>query len=153
MGGWIPEGVRSQRRDLRSGIRAARRSVGDAATLNRPRVAGAAAVVGDRIVVVGGQADGRLIDTTEVFDGKRWSDGADIPTPREHVAAASDGRFVYVVGGRAMSPDKNSAALERYDPADDRWQRLPDMPTGRGGSRPRSRTAISSRSAGRPRRA
>ena len=101
--------------------------------LNRPRVAGAAAVVGDRIVVVGGQADGRLVKTTEVFDGKRWSDGADIPTPREHLAAASDGKFVYAVGGRALSPDKNTAALERYDPEADRWQRLPDMPTPRGG--------------------
>ena len=35
--------------------------------------------------------------------------------------------------GAALSPDKNSAALERYDPAADRWQRLPDMPTARGG--------------------
>ena len=104
--------------------------------LNRPRAAGAAAVVGDRIVVVGGQADGRLVDTTEVFDGERWSDGADIPTPREHLAAASDGRFVYAVGGRALSPDKNTAALERYDPEADRSATDgpgSDMPTARGG--------------------
>jgi N-acetylneuraminic acid mutarotase len=84
-------------------------------------------------VVVGGQADGHLVETTEVFDGKRWSAGANLPTPREHLAAASDGRFLYAVGGRALSPDKNSPALERYDPATDRWQRLPDMPTARGG--------------------
>ena len=101
--------------------------------LRRPRAAGAAAVVGDRIVVMGGQDDGRLLDTTEVFDGKRWSEAANIPTPREHLAAASDGEFVYAVGGRALGPDKNSAALERYDPADDSWQALPDMPTARGG--------------------
>jgi non-specific serine/threonine protein kinase len=100
---------------------------------NRPRGAAAAAVVGDRIVVVGGQANGRMVGTTEVFDGQQWTEGADIPTPREHLAAASDGQFVYVVGGRALSPDKNSAALERYDPARDRWQRLRDMPTARGG--------------------
>ena len=43
------------------------------------------------------------------------------------------GDYLYAVGGRALSPDKNSAALERYDPATDRWQRLPDMPTARGG--------------------
>ena len=107
--------------------------MGELPSLNRPRAAGAAAVVGDRIVVVGGQADGRLVDTTEVFDGKRWRVGANIPTPREHLAAVSDGHFVYAVGGRALSPDKNSAALERYDPATDKWQRLPDMPTARGG--------------------
>ena len=102
-------------------------------SLNRPRAAGAAAVVGDRIVVVGGQADGRLVDATEVFDGKQWKVAADIPSPREHLAAASDGKFVYAVGGRRLSPDKNSPALERYDPANDSWQQLPDMPTARGG--------------------
>ena len=111
-------------------------------------------MVGDRIVVVGGQADGRLVKTTEVFDGKRWSDGADIPTPREHLAAASDGQFVYVVGGRALSPDKNTAALERYDPA-----RRPLAATARHADsawrtrRPRSSPAICSQSAARPRRA
>jgi non-specific serine/threonine protein kinase len=84
-------------------------------------------------VVVGGQAHKRLVDTTEVFDGKRWSSGAKIPTAREHLAAVSDGRYLYAVGGRALSPDKNSPALERYDPAGDRWQRLPDMPSARGG--------------------
>ena len=34
------------------------------------RAAGAAAVVDDKIVVVGGQADGELVAPTEVFDGK-----------------------------------------------------------------------------------
>jgi non-specific serine/threonine protein kinase len=133
IGGWVPRGsdpsaeVSGRVFALRAGrwVRLP--------SLERPRAAGAAAVVGGRIVVVGGQADDRLVETTEVFDGKRWSVGANIPTPREHVAAASDGRFVYAVGGRALSPDKNSPALERYDPATDRWQRLPDMPTARGG--------------------
>jgi len=133
MGGWIPAGsdpsakVSDQVFVLRGGTWERLPS------LNRPRAAGAAAVVDDQIVVVGGQSDGRLVDSTEVFDGERWKAGKDIPTPREHLAAASDGRFLYAVGGRALSPDKNSAALERYDPAADRWQRLPDMPTARGG--------------------
>ena len=132
MGGWIPKG-RTEREGHRPRVRPARRTLGRAALPARPRAAGAAAVVGDRIVVAGGQADGRLIDTTEVFDGKQWRAGANIPTPREHLAAVSDGDYVYAVGGRALSPDKNSAALERYDPATDRWQQLPDMPTARGG--------------------
>jgi N-acetylneuraminic acid mutarotase len=133
IGGWIPKGsdqsaVESDRVfALRDGRWA------QLPSLRRPRVAGAAAVVGDRIVVTGGQSGGRLIDTTEVFDGKQWSEGANIPTPREHLAAASDGDYLYAVGGRALSPDKNSAALERYDPATDRWQKLPNMPSARGG--------------------
>ena len=133
IGGWITEGIGSKRRDQRPGVRAARDGGKSCPPCSGPRAAGAAAVVGDRIVVVGGQDDGRLLDTTEVFDGKKWSIGAKIPTPREHLAAASDGRFAYAVGGRTLSSDKNSAALERYDPATDSWQRLPDMPNARGG--------------------
>jgi predicted Ser/Thr protein kinase len=133
IGGWIPKGsdpsaeITDRVFALRNGRWA------ELPSLTRPRAAGAAAVVGDRIVVAGGQADGRLIDTTEVFDGEGWSTGAKIPTPREHLAAVSDGDYLYAVGGRALSPDKNSAALERYDPAADRWQRLADMPNARGG--------------------
>ena len=133
MGGWIPRGsdpsaIESARvYALRNG------SWHQLASLNRPRVAGAAAVVGDRIVVVGGQSKKKLLDTTEVFDGKRWSVVANIPTAREHLAAVTDGRYVYAVGGRALSPDKNSAALQRYDPEANAWQKLPSMPTARGG--------------------
>ena len=76
-------------------------------SLNHPRAAAAAAVVGDKIVVVGGQADGKLVAETEVFDGEGWKDVAEIPTPREHLGAASDGRYVYAVGGRELSADKN----------------------------------------------
>jgi non-specific serine/threonine protein kinase len=133
MGGWEPKGS-----DPAGEISARAYALRDGEwvpmpSLNRPRAAGAAAVVGDRIVVVGGQDGGRLIGTTEVFDGERWTVTDSIPTPREHLAAASDGRFVYVVGGRALSPDKNTAAVERYDPDRDRWTRLADMPTARGG--------------------
>jgi non-specific serine/threonine protein kinase len=101
--------------------------------LLHPRAAGAAAVVGDNIIVVGGQdANGELIATSEIFDGKRWRTAADIPTLREHLAAASDGTYLYAVGGRALSADKNTAALERYDPRTNRWEQLPAMPTARG---------------------
>ena len=42
---------------------------------------GAAGVVGDKIVVVGGQADHQLVAQTEVFDGTKWTDVAPMPTP------------------------------------------------------------------------
>lgn len=74
----------------------------------------------------------KLIATTEIFDGTRWRTAAAIPTPREHLAAASDGTYLYAVGGRALSADKNTAALERYDPNANRWEPLPPMPTPRG---------------------
>jgi serine/threonine protein kinase len=101
--------------------------------LNAARAAGAAAVVGNKIVVAGGQANHQLVPTTEVFDGTRWTVGAPIPTPRDHLAAVSDGRYYYAIGGRELSADKNLGAFERYDPTTNTWQGLPALPTPRGG--------------------
>ena len=98
-------------------------------SLNHARAAAAAAVVGDKIVVVGGQAKGKLVPQTEVFDGERWTDKADIPTPREHLGAASDGRYVYAVGGRALAADKNSgrsSATTRSPTAGPSCRTMPD---------------------------
>ena len=94
---------------------------------------GAAAVVGDKIVVAGGQADHQLVASTEVFDGTKWTDVAAMPTPRDHLAAVAGGRYFYAVGGRALSADKNLGAVERYDPVANQWTRLPGLPTPRGG--------------------
>lgn len=101
-------------------------------SLTHARAASAAAVVGDKLVVTGGQNAKQLVAQTEVFDGQSWKDAADLPTPREHLAAVSDGKYVYTVGGRFLSADKNSAAFERFDPSSGEWTRLVDMPTPRG---------------------
>jgi N-acetylneuraminic acid mutarotase len=133
LGGWIPSGA-SLDATASNRVFALRNGAWvELPKMNHPRAAGAAAVVGNKLVVVGGQASGQLVKTTEVFDGKSWKDVADIPTPRDHLAAASDGKYVYAVGGRSLSADKNSGALERYDPATDSWTKLPAMPTPRGG--------------------
>ncbi len=100
--------------------------------LQNARAASAAAVVGDKLVVVGGQNDKQLVKPTEVFDGESWTQAADIPTAREHLAAVSDGVYVYAVGGRNLSADENSAAFERFNPASGTWDKLTDMPTARG---------------------
>ena len=101
-------------------------------SLTHARAAAAAAVVGDKLVVVGGQNEKQLVPQTEVFDGESWKEAADLPTPREHLAAVSDGVYVYTVGGRFLSADKNSAAFERFDPESGEWTKLVDMPTPRG---------------------
>src|ERR1700757_145573 len=100
--------------------------------LTHARAAPAAAVVGDKLVAVGGQNAKQLVPQTEVFDGSSWRDAADMPTPREHLAAVSDGNYVYTVGGRFLSSDKNSSALERFDPGSGAWTKLVGMPTPRG---------------------
>ena len=133
MGGWIPRGstldaVTSNR------VFALRTDKWvELPALHHPRAAGAAAVVGDRIVVAGGQANHQLVPSTEVFDGTSWVDVASIPTPRDHLAGATDGKYFYAVGGRDLSADKNIGAVERYDPATNQWARMPDLPTPRGG--------------------
>lgn len=100
--------------------------------LQHARAAPAAAVVDDKLVVFGGQNDKQIVPQTEVFDGEAWTSAADMPTPREHLAAVSDGVYVYTVGGRVLSSDENSAAFERFDPESGNWETLPDMPTPRG---------------------
>jgi hypothetical protein len=133
IGGWVPAGsvldavVSDRVFALRNG------SWVELPRLRHARAAGAAAVVGDKIVVTGGQANHQLVGATEVFDGSSWSDVAPMPTLRDHLAGVSDGRYFYAVGGRALSADKNVAAVERYDPAANRWTRLPALPTPRGG--------------------
>lgn len=102
------------------------------AGLTHARAAPAAAVVGDKLVVAGGQNAKQLVGQTEVFDGSSWRDASNMPTPREHLAAASDGTYMYTIGGRFLSADKNSAAFERFDPQAGTWTTLVDMPTPRG---------------------
>ncbi|OBF88006.1 protein kinase [Mycobacterium sp. 852002-51163_SCH5372311] len=101
-------------------------------SLKHARVAPAAAVVGDKLVAVGGQSAKQLVPQTEVFDGSSWKDAADMPTPREHLAAVSDGTYLYAIGGRFLSASKNTAALEQFDPASGKWTKLVGMPTPRG---------------------
>ena len=94
--------------------------------LLQPRAAAAATVVGDRIVVAGGVgANGKLLDTTEIFDGNSWTLGAEIPTPRQMLSAASDGKLMYAVGGTNGTSDLPT--VEAYDPAANSWTTLPDL--------------------------
>ena len=133
MGGWVPEGPELTAETSRRVYELRGRSWVRLADMRSPRAAGAAAVVGDKLVVVGGQADGRLVPSTEIFDGERWTAGADMPTAREHLAAVSDKRFVYAIGGRDLKASANLGALERYDPEADEWTPLASMPRALGG--------------------
>ena len=59
--------------------------------------------MGNKIVVVGGRTAGTSpaeVIPTEIFDGTSWHDAAGIPVPGDHLAAVSDGTYLYTVGGR-----------------------------------------------------
>ena len=104
----------------------------DGPELHHARAAGAAAVVGNKIVVAGGRTgvpQDQLVTATEVFDGTSWQDYADIPIPGDHLAAASDGTYLYAVGGRKITATTPTAAVQRFDPNTDRWTPLPAMPS------------------------
>jgi N-acetylneuraminic acid mutarotase len=104
----------------------------EAPALHHARGAGAAAVVGDKIVVVGGRTGGTSpqdVAPTEVFDGTSWHDAAPIPIPGDHLAAASDGRYLYVVGGRKLEVTASTAAVQRFDPTAGRWTQLTPAPS------------------------
>jgi non-specific serine/threonine protein kinase len=103
----------------------------DAPELHHARGAGAAAVVRNKIVVVGGRTAGTSpaeVIPTEIFNGTSWHDAAGIPVPGDHLAAASDGTYLYTVGGRRFEAASNTAAVQRFDPAANRWTQLKDAP-------------------------
>ena len=99
----------------------------------------AVAVVGGEIHAVGGASSfggrSRLHGAHEAFDpaGRRWTRLPELPDPRDHLAAAGDGDKLFVVGGRKLSLETNSARLDVYDAATKRWSRGADLPTTRGG--------------------
>ncbi len=90
----------------------------------------AAAVVGDRFYVLGGD-DGRgSVATNYEYDPRSnsWAVRAPMPTARSAPMAAVIAGRIYVAGG---SPDSVGRTLEAYDPATDAWTSLPPMPTPR----------------------
>jgi N-acetylneuraminic acid mutarotase len=108
----------------------------DGPPLGHPRGAGGAAVVGDKIVVVGGRTGNpeQLVTQTEVYDGTSWRDAAKIPVPGDHLAVTADSRYLYAVGGRKFTASSNTDAVQRYDPQASRWTILTPTPQPVGGA-------------------
>jgi len=107
----------------------------DGPPLHHARGAAAAAVVGNKIVVVGGRtgASQQLVKPTEIFDGTSWHDAKAIPVPGNHLAAASDGTYLYAVGGHQISETSSTTAVQRFDPATGKWTQLPRMQAAASG--------------------
>ena len=56
-----------------------------------------------------------------------WLSGSPLPEPRTEVAAATVGGRIVVAGGFLVN-GANSRRVDAYDPRDDTWERLPDLP-------------------------
>ena len=103
-----------------------------AAPLPEPRGAGAAAWDGSRIVYAGGVGPGGVSGAVFAFEGGTWSQVARLATPREHLAATSDGEgSVFVLGGRVGGLDANLATADLVQ--EDSATEIGELPTRRGG--------------------
>ncbi len=92
-----------------------------------------AAVIGDRLYAAGGAVDGTALTTLEVYDftTERWSPGPPMRVAREHLGGAATKTAFYVLAGRAPG---NLTVAERYVPAKNAWEPLPDLKRSRGGT-------------------
>ena len=108
----------------------------DGPPLGHARGAGGAAVVGDKIIVVGGRTGNpeQLVTQTEVYDGTSWRDAGDIPVPGDHLAVAADSSYLYAVGGCKFSASSNTDVVQCYDPKANRWTALTPTPQPVGGA-------------------
>jgi N-acetylneuraminic acid mutarotase len=98
------------------------------------RMNAAAAVVGGKIYVMGGEYDtvNRWLAVVEEYDAETdtWATKASLPAGRRYHTAAAVGGKVYVFGGQNSSPGTVSTTYE-YDPVGDTWTTKASMPTGR----------------------
>jgi len=94
----------------------------------------AAAVVGGRIYVIGGEYDigDRWLTVVEEYNpvSDTWMTKASLPAGRRFHTAAAVGGKIYVFGGQNSSFGTVSTTYE-YDPVADSWTTKASMPTGR----------------------
>ncbi len=107
-------------------------SVSALAPMPAPNSAHAAVAHAGRLHVLGGSGDGQAGYTHYVFDpaAGSWSDGAPLLRAVRYAAAASDGTYIYLIGGDTT----DLITVQRYEPASNLWTEAPIMDTGRGGA-------------------
>jgi N-acetylneuraminic acid mutarotase len=104
------------------------------------RGAGAAVTIGDKLYMIdggpnpylAGEETGPPRPRLEVFDfrSRSWSVAAPPPVGVHHTGAAVLDGKIYLAGGR-YGDEASVAIFDRYDPATDRWTRLPELPQGK----------------------
>ena len=85
---------------------------------------------------VGGIDETRSI-TADLFrldpSAGSWQKIGAMPTARDHLRLEAVGSRLYAISGRKDDLRHNLSVTERYDIASNRWQRVADIPQGRGG--------------------
>jgi N-acetylneuraminic acid mutarotase len=103
------------------------------------RGAGGAALVDNKIYFFGGMNYNRdwsapntwALDLGNLAAG--WVSRAPLVNPRNHVAAAAIGGYVYAIGGQHHQEENQVAQrdIDRYDPVTNTWQKVAELPTVR----------------------
>ena len=77
----------------------------------------AAAVSGDRVVVLGGEEERGTIAEVELYDpaARKWSRLPDMPSPRHGLGATALGNRVYAIEGGTSPGFSFSAKLEALE--------------------------------------
>ncbi|MBV9413133.1 MAG: protein kinase, partial [Acidimicrobiia bacterium] len=133
LGGFVPEGGNLTAQASNKVFALEGNAWVEKPAMNAPRAAGAAAVVGNDLIVVGGQANGQLLTFSEIFDGTQWTQAPGMPTPRQDLAAVADDHFLYAIGGRTLAADKNLSTFEQFEPSTGKWRTGPAMSSPRSG--------------------
>ncbi|MDA2922189.1 galactose oxidase [Patescibacteria group bacterium AH-259-L07] len=100
-----------------------------------PRTEVTAAVVNNRIYVVGGfDGFGRTVATVEAYNPTTdsWSTMPELPEGRHHAAAVSLGNKLYVIGGFSGITFKPKADVFEFDTIRRSWSKKAPLSTARG---------------------
>ncbi|MCX6356299.1 MAG: hypothetical protein NT045_00195 [Candidatus Aureabacteria bacterium] len=94
----------------------------------------AVAAIGNKIYVLGGSAVGAAGTTNYCYDiaANTWTSGAAVPTAVRRVGGATDGTYIYLIGGTDVA-DAKLRIVQRYNPATNTWNAIAPLTTVRGG--------------------
>lgn len=90
-----------------------------------------AETIGKKIYVMGGDANGFMTRTVQVFDSEtgNWEVKSDMPRSKDGFGTAILNQKIYLVGGYTSSYGQN--LFEEYDPTTDTWTLKKNLPTER----------------------
>lgn len=105
------------------------------APIPTPREHLAAVALDGRIYAIGGRVRGRNLAALEIYDpgSDSWTSGADMPTARSGLSAATVAGLIHVAGGEDLSGSGTFDTHEVYDPGSGEWHVGASLTTPRHG--------------------
>ena len=95
------------------------------APMTEPRFGHRLVAIDERLYVVGGIGGGAAVLVYDVATDT-WTRGADMPVPRDHLAAVAIGDEIWAIGGRVSG--RNQDRVDIYDASRDAWRAGPPLP-------------------------